>query len=150
MNTLVIRTRDTDAPLRSTRRSIGPAGLRALSIAVCLASVAVASQVGDPSVAIAGDPELAILLRGMAVLKGLLAVGAFVLLLWRCGHPIVPRLAVASIASVALMAGAATMIWRLQALPPAAIAFHVGLFAALIIAWHDDGLPTRSRSIERA
>lgn len=147
MNTLVLSTVPRrDAARRSIRRSgVGPAVLRTTLIAVAVASVAIAWRVGDPTAALHADPELARLLRGMAVLKGLMVVAAIAVLLWRFGHAVSPRIATGYLVSTGLMAASAAMIWQLTALLPAAVAFHAGLFIGLIIAWRGDGdLPVRS------
>ena len=87
------------------------------------------------------EPDLARLLRGMALLKGGIALAAVGVLLWRFGHPTPPRMVTAYIAGAALIVGASVLIWQLVHIPAAAFAFHVGEFALLIAAWRDrDGV----------
>lgn len=149
MNTIVFAAAARpESAARSTSTRGLPFALRTLLLAVCLASAAIALRIGDPATALQADPELARLLRGMALLKGLMVVAAIALLLWRFGHPIAPRVATGYLASTGLMAAAAAMIWQLTALLPAAAAFHAGLFVALIVAWRADGdLPVRARTL---
>jgi hypothetical protein len=129
---------------------VGPAILRGLMVAVCIAAAAIAWRVGDPTAALLVDPELARLLRGMAVLKGLMVAASIVVLAWRFGHPIAPPVAAAYLAGVGLMAASALMIWQLSALLPAAAAFHAGLCVAPIVAWRaDGGLPARTKTTDR-
>ena len=145
MNTLVVRAVVDRVDTRLATPTISPLVLRGALIVVCAASAAIAAQLGDPSGSLRADPELAHLLRGMAVLKGLMVVAAIALLSWRFGHPIPRPVATAYVASAALMAASATMIWQLTALLPAAAAFHAGLFVALMVAWRgDDDRPVRS------
>ena len=95
----------------------------------------------------AADPELAMLLRFMAVMKAAMALAALALMAWRLGSPMKPGLAAAGIAAVALMAVASGLIWSLDHVALGAVLFHVGLFAALYVAWRDDGkvsLPART------
>ena len=127
---------------------VATAVLRGLLVVVCAASAACAWRAGDPTAALLADPELAQLLRGMAVLKGMMVAAAIGILAWRFGHPIAPRIAVGYLAGIGAMAAATVMIWQLTVLLPAAAIFHAGLFVALIVAWRaDGGLPRRTTKL---
>jgi len=83
------------------------------------------------------DAELVNLLRGMAVIKGGLALVAAAAISWRLFQP-GPRLPLlAYCIGVWLMAAASVLVWQQAAVGLAAGAFHVGEFTVLIAAWRD-------------
>ena len=129
----------------------GPLRLRLWLLGACAAAVAVGAWIGDPAARLQADPELATLLRGMAVLKGALLAVALAILTWRFGHPLPRPVAVGYVASAVAMSFATALIWQLSMLPFAAASFHVGLLACLAIAWRADGArpsgPTRVPSL---
>lgn len=113
--------------------------LRALPFVVCATTIAAVLATGDPTGLLASDPELAQLLRGMAILKAALLVAAAAVLTWRFGRPL-PRAALGGyLAGLVAMAAATAMVWQLSALPLAAFSFHAGLLAVLLVAWRLDG-----------
>lgn len=112
---------------------------RALLLAGCVASAAVAAWLGEPSARLNADPELARLLRGMALIKAGLVAAALGLLMWRSKYALAPRLAVAYGVGAWLMAGATLLVWQLTCIPLAALAFHAGEFLLLFVAWRDRG-----------
>ena len=83
------------------------------------------------------EPELAVLLRGMAAIKGLLALFAASLVYWRFGLPISARAAWAYATCAGLMFVACALIWQLAFIPLAAALFHAGGIGALCVAWRD-------------
>lgn len=111
--------------------------LRATLLAGCAASVAAAAWVGRPESVLATDPELARLLRGMALIKAMMVATALALLLWRFGRPISSAYAGAYMAGAWLAAAGSMGIWQLTHIPAAAIGFHVGEIAFLVLAWRD-------------
>ena len=134
----------TSIPRLAARRNDAahsPGLHRALVILACLAAMAAAFWWSGTLAPSTIEADLARLLRGMALLKGSIALAAVGVLLWRFGHPTPPRMAAAYIAGAALIAGASVLIWQLVHIPAAAIAFHVGEFTLLIAAWRDrDGV----------
>ncbi len=80
------------------------------------------------------EPELAVLLRGMAAIKGLLAVAAASLAWWRLGLPVRVQAAAAYIACVWVLFAGTALIWQLAFIVAAAIVFHAALFFGLILA----------------
>lgn len=135
-----------EATRTAAPKTVGPRALRALAIVACIAAATIVWSLADPSAAVRADPELARLLRGMAVLKGGMVVAAIAILWWRFAYPIAPRVAVVYVACSALMAASAAAIWQLTFLLPAAASFHAGLIVALIIAWRGDGdVPSRAK-----
>jgi hypothetical protein len=91
------------------------------------------------------EPELAVLLRGMAAIKTLLAVLGAGLVYWRFGLPISARAALAYAAGVGLMLMACTLIWHLTFIPLAAALFHAGGMGALLVAWREGRQAPRAK-----
>ncbi len=114
-----------------------PALLRTLLLAGCMASMAIALWLGPPPASVQADPELARLLRGMALIKGGIVLAAVCALMWRFGRPAPQRLAAAYLAGTWLAAGASMLIWQLTLIPWAALAFHAGELTLLVAAWRD-------------
>lgn len=113
-----------------------------LGSALVLGSIAagtIALWFGNPAAYLAADPELARLLRGMALIKAGLVVGAMALLLWRLRRPVTARTACVYLLGTWWMAGASMLIWQLTLIPLAAITFHVGELSMLVAAWRDHG-----------
>jgi|GEM_PF-1343706 len=132
IGTLLHRSPTTRIASRSTRLS------RSSLIVVCVAAMAIAAHVGAPSTLLHDDPELAHLLRGMALIKATIALAAVALSWWRFRRP-TPRVAAAIyIVAAGLMVGATISIWQLSSLLLAAVVFHLGLFALLVVAWLGD------------
>lgn len=100
-------------------------------------TIAAAALLGSPLASVAADPDLARLLRGMALVKAVIVVIALILLRWRFGQPLSSQLAGAYLAGAWLMAGASMMIWQLAEIPTAAFSFHLGAFVLLAAAWRD-------------
>lgn len=87
----------------------------------------------------ASDPELFRLLRGMGILKIVLAVLALAVVWWRLGRPVLARLQAVFVGGVWALSLAAGLIWQLHAVLPASGLFHVATIALLIAAWRDTG-----------
>ena len=130
---------------RPTRRGVLPAPMRALLLAGCVASAAAVGWLADPAAVLQADPELARLLRGMALIKAAVVLAAIGVLLWRFGGPTTPRTASAYLAGAWMLCGASLLIWQLSAIAFAALLFHTGVLLLLVAAWRDRGaLPARS------
>jgi len=125
-------------PAVGARAMAGPlwrAGLLVGGLALLAATAGSATLPAAP----ASDPGLNQLLRGMALIKGLLCLVAVVLVYWRLGRPIAPATAALCLLACWAMAAAALMIWQLRSIPWAALAFHVGEMSLLLMAWRDRG-----------
>ena len=135
----------------STSGTTLPASMRALLLAGCVASAATAGWLADPAAVLRADPELARLLRGMALIKATLVLAAVGVLLWRFGRPMTPRTAGAYLASAWMLCGAGVLIWQPSTIPFAALLFHAGVLLLLVAAWGDGGaLPARSTARGRS
>jgi len=106
---------------------------------------AVGLSVGDPRARLTADPELAQLLRGMALVKALLIAVGLRVLWWRFGLAVEPVRARAYVACLAFMAFAAGLAWQLSYLPILTLAFHGALLSLGVLAWRDGGVPTPGR-----
>jgi hypothetical protein len=137
-------------PAEPTQRALlappGPAGARSRSARLrlillfsSLALFAAPVALLEPSLSWADDPELFRLLRGMAVLKGLMALAGLALVGWRVGRAIEARMAMAYILGACGLALASGLIWELQVIPVASTLFHGAILALLITAWRDSG-----------
>ena len=100
-------------------------------------AVAFATWIGDPGAYVQDDPALARLLRGMAVIKAVIAIAAAGAVFWRVGLPVSRVVAASYVMAVWVTAGAAMLIWQLSHLPLAAALFHVGALSVLLVGWRD-------------
>lgn len=124
-------------------RSVGfpaIASPRTLLLGTALALVA-AAALGDPQLMIAADPDLARLLRGMALVKSVLVLAAVGVLWWRLRQPLAAGHGLAYLVGAWLAAGATMLIWQLSFIVPAALAFHAGELLLLLTAWRDGHQP---------
>lgn len=127
----------TPFPRLTVRERAGRvAVLRTVLLIGCVAVAAVAGAAASGSSQPA-EPELAVLLRGMAAIKGLLALLGAGLVYWRFGLPISTRAAFAYIACVGLLFVACVLIWQLAFISLAAVLFHVAGIGALLVAWRE-------------
>ena len=94
-------------------------------------ALALATQAGPH------DPELATLLRFMAVVKAGMALGAAALLGWRFGSPMRAATGLAYIAGASSMAAGAGLIWQLGHVGAGAVLVHGGFVALVGLAWMD-------------
>ena len=99
--------------------------------------MALAATLANPSAYSAAEPELALLLRGMAVIKAGIALVALALSFWRFGQPVSTSAALGYALGVWALGGATVLIWFLSFIPAAALLFHLGVFGLLILAWRE-------------
>ena len=111
--------------------------LRLFLLAGLVAAMAVAATVANPSAYSAAEPELALLLRGMAVIKAGIALVALALSFWRFGQPVSTSAALGYALGVWALGGATVLIWFLSVIPAAALLFHLGVFGLLALAWRE-------------
>ena len=129
----------------------------ALRTALVVGSVlaVVVAWVSASGVAPAGEPELAVLLRGMAAIKGLLALSAAGLVWWRLGQPVALRVAATYITCASVLFASAVLIWQLAFVFAAAVLFHAAGLVGLVLAMREGrqmprfGLQAPNPSIER-
>jgi hypothetical protein len=117
--------------------------LRVTLLTGCLAAVFFAAAAAQPSAHLLADADLALLLRGMALIKAALSLAALAVLLWRFGRPVGVGLTVSYLVGAWLVCGASMAIWQLAAVPLAAVLFHAGELTLLVAAWRDRRDPVR-------
>lgn len=108
--------------------------LRSALVLGCVLAVAVAAWLGDPTGYLSADPPLARLLRGMALIKGMIAIAAAVAVFWRLGWPASQRAAAAYLVFCWLLAGSTMCIWQLSHLVPAALLYHAAALSLLLVS----------------
>ncbi len=139
----VSRVASSSSP-RSFQR---PLALRVALLAGLVAVMVAAAALANASAYSAVEPELARLLRGMAVIKAGIALVAVALSLWRFGQPVSSPAAVGYLVGVWSLAGAAVFIWYLSFIAGAAIIFHLGLFGLLALVWREGRFAPRQREV---
>jgi hypothetical protein len=127
------RAAASDAAAREARTTL----LRTITIAACALSIGVAGWIGDPRGYLETDLALAHLLRGMAVIKGMLALAAVGAVLWRFGWPVSKPVAFGYAFGSSVLTGSTMLIWQLSLIPLAAVLFHVAAVSMLIIGWRE-------------
>jgi hypothetical protein len=129
---------------RAHRSGLRPLVLRTVLLAGSLAVALMAGVLAQPAAWSSADPELAFLLRGMAVIKASITVAAIGLALWRFGRPVSSPAASGYVVGIWSLVAANVLIGSLSYIPAAAFVFHVALFALLALAWREGG-PRSSR-----
>ena len=87
--------------------------------------------------------ELTHLLRAMAGMKAIFAVGAAAVTYWRLGAPIGWGRFAAYAAAMAAMAAGPGLIWDMAGLKPGALLLHGGLLATVLLLWRDPAMANR-------
>ncbi len=120
------------------RRSTHAGRLRIGLMMGCVVSLGIAAYLGDPT-GFVSDPPLARLLRGMALIKGLMAIAAIAAVWWRFGQPVLKPVAAGYLMGSWALVGSTMLIWQLTWIPAAAILFHAAGLSMLIVSWRADG-----------
>jgi pyruvate/2-oxoglutarate dehydrogenase complex dihydrolipoamide acyltransferase (E2) component len=111
---------------------------RAALAGAVLFAVAVAHLAADDAAsarAAAADPELAWLLRAMALTKAAMAAAAAWLADRLLRRPLGPGLAAGLISATALMAAAPVLMWHVAHVGTGAVLFHAGMVLMLVLGW---------------
>ena len=124
---------------RPARRRVSGSAVRRAALAVAVAAaVAAAHFLADGAAlaqAVAADPELARLLRAMALIKGAMAVAA----VWLADRLLRERLgaglAAGLVLAVAAMAAAPVLMWHVASVGAGAVLFHAGMVLLLVLGW---------------
>ena len=137
-------------PTRTLSQVTAAAPLTTAAVSVVLLAVAAAHLLGDDAAsarAAAADPELAWLLRAMALTKATMAVAAVWLadrLLLRV--PLGAGLAAGLVGAAAMMAAAPVLMWHVAHVGTGALLFHGGMVLLLVLGWR----PTEAWLTERS
>jgi hypothetical protein len=110
--------------------------LRSVLMVGCAISIGIAVYLGDPS-SFTPDPALARLLRGMALIKGVIATAAAAAVCWRFGRPVSKPVAAGYLLGSWILVGSTLLIWQLSWIPAAAILFHAAALSMLFVSWRD-------------
>ena len=113
---------------------------RTLLASVVLVAIGLAAILGQPRPALLADPELAFLLRGMGMIKAVIATAALTLVWWRAGAAVSGRRFVAYAACCALLAVSSVLVLKLAILVPTSVVFHATLLTLGLLALGDGGL----------
>jgi hypothetical protein len=142
---------------RAATRGVGkraarwsPAAARGAVLLVALAAAAAGFVATDPqaaAVAVAFDPELAWLLRAMAVLKMAAAAAATAGIVWRLGGAATSGWLVGYALALAAAWAGPGLIWNLAHLRLGALLLHGGLAGALVLLWRDPVVGARLGAI---
>jgi hypothetical protein len=134
------------------RRPAGTLTLRVALLASCLLAAAgvtffASAAGGTPNI----DPDLAKLVKAMAVIKSVILLSAGAAIWWRLASAVNPALAAGYIVLAAACTGGAALVWNMTGLTVAPFLFDGGLLGFLILALRDDNGPwlrslTRARS----
>jgi len=111
--------------------------LRGALLAGCALSIGIAAWIGDPTPYLTADPALARLLRGMAAIKGMVALAALCAVLWRFGWPTSKGATVVYLCGTCMLLGSSMLIWQLTLIPLAAALFHVAALSMLVAGWRE-------------
>ncbi len=134
--------------LREASRGAGTASaVRALFVLlVCAAFTTgfLAIDAGAVSRAVSNaGADLTRLLRGMAVLKALMAACTSAVVLWRFGLPVRPVWFAAYALSGAAMWSGPGLIWGMAYVGTGALLLHGGLLASILLLWRDPAVGAR-------
>ena len=99
-------------------------------------SIGIAAYLGDPT-SFGDDLALARLLRGMALIKGAMAVAAVAAVLWRFGRPVSAPAAAGYLLGSWVVVGSTMLIWQLSWIPAAAVLFHAAGLSMLLVSWRE-------------
>ena len=100
-------------------------------------AIGIAAWLGDPVAYLHADPALARLLRGMALIKGMIAIAAVGAVFWRLAWPVSRTAGTVYLASSWAVAGSTMLIWQLSYIVPAALLFHGALLSLLLVSWRE-------------
>ena len=114
-----------------------------LLVAATVAGFVVTSPEASALAVAAAGEDLTRLLRGMAALKVLLALGAVLGVLWRLGASIsAARFVVYALACGAMAVGPG-LIWSMVHVRAGAVLLHGGLLASVVVLWRDEAAARR-------
>ena len=135
------------APREAARHAASTGMVRALFLLiVCVAFttgfLAIGAEAASRAVSQAGV-DLTRLLRGMAVLKAMMAAGATAGVLWRLGAPVKPLRFAAYVVSCAAMWAGPGLIWSMARIGTGALLLHGGLLVCVVLLWRDPAVATR-------
>jgi hypothetical protein len=124
-------------PADAGRRSLPIWQLRTALMAGCAIAIGIVGLLSDPSGFTRADPDLARLMRGMALIKGVIAIAIVATIWWRFGCPVFKSVAAGYLLGSWILVGSTTLIWQLWWIPLAAILFHAAALSMLFVSWRE-------------
>jgi len=100
-------------------------------------AIGIAAYLGDPTGFTQADPALGRLLRGMALIKGVIALAILAAVWWRFGRPVFKSAAAVYLSGSWIVAGSTMLIWQLSWIPLAALLFHAAALSMLVVGWRE-------------
>jgi len=111
--------------------------LRGGLVSGCAIAIGTAAWLGHPADYLNADPALARLLRGMALIKGVIALAIVGAVFWRLAWPVAKRAGAAYLLCSWAVAGSTMLIWQLSYIVPAAVLFHAAALSLLWVGWRE-------------
>jgi len=111
--------------------------LRGGLVSGCVLAIGTAAWLGDPSGYLQADPALARLIRGMAFIKGMIAIAVLGAVFWRLAWPVGRTAGALYLVSSWALAGSTMIIWQLSYIVPAALLFHAAALSLLLVSWRE-------------
>ena len=121
-----------------------------LLVVLSLAALAGAAATGaDQSARAIQDAGLPLthLLRAMAAMKALAALGLAGAMLWRLALPASPARLAGYALAIAAMAAGPGLIWGMAHVRLGALLLHAGLFAGVVLLWRDPAMGARLEAV---
>jgi len=111
--------------------------LRGGLVSGCAPAIGIAVWLGDPAAYLTADPPLARLLRGMALIKAMIALAFMCAVFWRLAWPVSRTAGASYLLCSWVLAGSTMLVWQLSYIIPAGLLFHVAAFSLLWASWRD-------------
>jgi len=124
-------------PKHAAWRLVPPWQLRSALMAGCAIAISLAGYLSESNGFTQADPALARLLRGMALIKGVIALAIAAAVWWRFGRPVFKPVAATYLLGSWILMGSTTLIWQLSVIPLAAILFHASALSMLVVSWRE-------------
>ena len=147
--TIALPARSTaDATARRASQDVGSWFGARLFIVLLIAATATAGfmAVGTETASLAASragADLTRLLRGMALLKSLMAAGATAVVLWRLDAPVRPSWLTAYAIACGTMWAGPGLIWSMAYIGTGALLLHGGLLTSVVLIWRDPAVAAR-------
>jgi hypothetical protein len=103
----------------------------------CAIAIGIAVRLGHPADYLNADPALARVLRGMALIKGVIALAIVCAVFWRLAWPVAKNAGAAYLICSWAVAGSTMLIWQLSYIVPAAVLFHAAALSLLWVGWRE-------------
>ena len=111
--------------------------LRGALLSGCALAIGIAAWLGHPAAYLHADPALGRLLRGMALIKGLIALAVVCAVFWRLSWPVSKTTGATYLLASWLLAGSTMLVWQLTYILPSALLFDVAALSVLLMSWRE-------------